>query len=762
MTRNVHRLLLQSSASLLVVATAAPAVAAPAPVAAAADPAPLQDQQGAADGGDIVVTAQHREERLDKVGITIDAFDGTRLREAGATSVRDLAMYTPNLAVHLPFGENGYPSITLRGMSADNFNESAPQTTGVYVDGIYQSSSPLLAFQMFDQERVEVLKGPQGTLYGRNTTAGAVNFISHQPSFEPNGYAQVDFGRYDYLNVEAAIGGPLIGDTLAGRIATKVVRQWGGPQTDRSGGDNYGQIRTAFFRGSLLFTNNDGLRITLTGHGGVDTSDTWPFVSVAALIPKGQPNAGQICPQFLAGDIAGANAKCVDVSGYHKQTTSPYDNPRSLYGRHDNSTYGAVGQIDYSFGGVQLTSITGYDHLKRREGLDEDGGANVVTDTIRGSVVDQFSQELRLASDTGSALTWIAGAYYSWDRLTGSPIFSSDFRDWFGASVADYSSLSTRTGAIFGQMDYRLTSTLKITGGLRQTWVGRDFTYREVSTPTGGTGATSFAGANKLNQGDWSGRIALDYTPSDHVLIYANISRGFDAGTFNSYFLGNQAALQPTRQERVVAYELGIKASLAPGVRVTAAAFYNRWTDIILTAIENRTGVNAPYLTNGKGADIAGGELELNLRPVHGLVIDAGASYTYQKLDDLLQQNLFGTVVNLAGGRLANSPKWTLNGSTSYAIPAGRYTITPSMDVKYESRSQRDMLDTKILQTPPHALLNARLAVKDGAGWQAALWVRNLTDIHYVTEAYQVVSGGYAGLVYNLPRTYGISLSRSF
>ncbi|MCW6529961.1 TonB-dependent receptor [Sphingomonas sp. MMSM20] len=755
MIPNVHRLLVQSTALLLI--GTAPAVATP------ADPASPQAKAGTVEGGDIVVTAQHREERLDKVGITIDAFDGNRLREEGATSVRDLTMYTPNLAVHLPFGENSYPSITLRGMSADNFNESAPQTTGVYVDGIYQSSSPMLAFQMFDQERVEVLKGPQGTLYGRNTTAGAVNFISRQPNFTPNGYAQIDFGRYNYLNVEAAIGGPLVGDTLAGRIATKVVRQWDGPQTDRSGGDHYGQIRTAFFRGSLLFTDNDGLRITVTGHGGVDRSDTWPFTSVAALVPAGQPNAGQICPQFLAGDIAGANANCVDVSGYHKQTKSVYDNPRSLYGRHDNSTYGVVGQIDYSFGAVRLTSVTGYDHLKRREGLDEDGGANVVTDTIRGSTVDQFSQELRLASDDdGAALTWIAGAYYSWDRLTGNPIFSSDFRDWFGGAVADYSKLSTRTGAIFGQLDYRLTPTLKLTGGLRQTWVGRDFTYRSVFTPTGGTGATTFAGSNKLNQSDWSGRIALDYTPSDQVLIYANISRGFDAGTFNSYFLGSQAALQPTRQERVTAYELGIKASVAPGVRIEAAAFYNRWTDIIVTAIENRTGVNAPYLTNGKGADIAGGELKLALRPVRRLSIDAGASYTYQKLDTLRQQNLFGTIVDLAGGRLANSPEWTLNGSARYAAPVGRYTVTPSIDVKYESRSQRDLLNTKILQTPPHALLNARLMIEDGAGWQGSLWVRNLTDIRYVAEAYQVVSGGYAGLVYNLPRTYGISLSRSF
>lgn len=718
----------------------------------------------AIDMSEIIVTAQHREEQLNKVGITIDAFDGNRLRQAGATTVRDLAFYTPNLAVHLPFGENSYPEITLRGMSADNFNESAPQTTGVYVDGIYSSSSPLLAFQLFDQERVEVLKGPQGTLYGRNTTAGAVNFISKAPSFTPNGYAQVDYGRYNYANFEGAYGGPLISDTLAGRFAAKVVRQFDGPQTDARGDNNQGRVNTGFFRGSLLYKDGDTLRISLNGHGGYDKSDSWPFVEVATLVPQGQPNAGQICPQWLAGDIAAANANCVDVSGNRKTTKSPYDNPRSLYGKHDNYTYGTVGQIDYKpADGLTITSVTGYDHLKRREGLDEDGGVGVVTDTVRSSKVDQFSEELRLASDTRGPFSWIVGGYFSHDKLAGDPIFISNFADWFGASVADYSKLTTRTYAVFGQADYKLSSQLKVTAGLRQTWVHRHFDYTEFSTPTGGTPSVSFAGSNSLSQNDWSGKIGVDYTPVDQLLLYASISRGFDAGTFNSYFLGNQAALEPTKQETVTAYEIGFKATVTPGLRVNAAAFYNRWHNIILTEIENRTGVNAPYLTNGKGADIAGGEFELNWQPVQGLTIDGGASYTYQKLDDLFEQDLFGTVVNLKGGRLANSPKWTLNGTVRYAAPlGGDYTLIPQFDVKYESRAQRDLLNTRIIQTPPHALINGRLALEDGKGWQAALWVRNLTDHHYVTEGYQVVGGGYSGLVYNLPRTYGVSLSKSF
>ncbi len=275
---------------------------------------------------EIIVTSQHRPEPISTVGITIDAFNGDQLREGGATTVRDLAFYVPSLMIKLPQGENSYPEISLRGMSADNFDESSPQVVGVYVDGVYQSSPPLLGFQMFDQQRVEVLKGPQGTLYGRNTTAGAINFISNPASFESGGYLEGDYGNYDYTKLEGAYGGAIT-DVLAGRIAAKVVREFSGPQTDPTGGDDRGRTNTTAVRGSLLFKPSDDFEVSFNGHVGLDRSDSWPYVQVAALIPKGQPNAGQLCPQFLAGNIAAANANCVDFAGLHNNTGNPYDNP---------------------------------------------------------------------------------------------------------------------------------------------------------------------------------------------------------------------------------------------------------------------------------------------------------------------------------------------------------------------------------------------------------------------------------------------------
>jgi len=713
---------------------------------------------------EIVVTAQRREEQVNRTAVTIDAFNGAELKDAGAATVRDMAFYTPSLSIKMPLGENSYPEISLRGMSADNFDESSPQVVGVYVDGIYMTSAAMLAFPLLDQERVEVLKGPQGTLYGRNTTAGAINFISREPTFTPEGYVDVGYGSYDRVDFEGAAGGPLT-DVLAGRIAAKVTRQFSGPQVQNSPDANSGQVNAGAARASLLFKPDDQLRILWNLHAARDYSETWPFSQVAALIPQGQPGAGQLCPQFLAGNIAAANRDCADVSGYHKTSGDPFNNPLSYYGRHHDYSFGSMLQADWDVNDVmRLTSVTGYDRLNRNEGLDEGASTAVLINTIRGANINQLSEEVRLASTTNGPLSWILGAYGSVDSLLGSPIFVSNFRDWFGASVADYSSLRTKTWAVFGQSEYALSDRLSFVGGVRETGVLRTFHYSEQSAPTGGGFSTGFAGSSHLDQSSWSGKIGVNYRPAEDALLYASIARGFDAGTFNSYFLTNDAALEPTRPETVTTFEIGVKDRVLPGLQVNAAMFYSDWKDIILTEIENRAGVNAPYLTNGKGATIAGGELEAFWVPITSLQITLGGSYVYQSLKDLYEQNLFGQTVNLKGGRLANSPEFQFNGSLRYNINVARdYRLVPQFDVKWEARAQRDLLDTQALISPAHLLVNGRIALENTPGkWSVAVWVHNLTDKVYVTEAYQVVAAGMAGVVYNMPRTAGVTLEKKF
>ena len=212
---------------------------------------------GAQDTGavleEIIVTAQKREQSLADLGMTVDVVPGERLREGNATMLIDVAKYSPGLNIRGPFGDYGYPIITLRGVNTDGFIETLPQSTGVYSDGVYVSQPPMLALRLLDLERMEVLKGPQGTIYGRNTIAGAVNFISKRPTQEAEGYVNVGLGRYSRSTVDAAYGGPM-SDTAAGRIAVKYVGQTDSPLTNLNPnvGDG-GEIDQLSARASLLF-----------------------------------------------------------------------------------------------------------------------------------------------------------------------------------------------------------------------------------------------------------------------------------------------------------------------------------------------------------------------------------------------------------------------------------------------------------------------------------------------------------------------------
>ena len=371
---------------------------------------------------EIVVTAQKREESLADIGIAVDVVSGDRIRQAGALSLIDLGRYSPGLNIQTPFGEFGYPLIAIRGLSTDGFIETLPQSTGVYADGVYVSQPPMQAFRLLDLERMEVLKGPQGTIYGRNTIAGAVNLISKRPTFDPEGYATIGFGRYSRGSFEGAYGGP-ISDNAAGRVAVKYLRQTDSPLTNTypNVGDG-GELDQLMGRGSLLFRPNDDIELLVRVYAGRDDSDVWPW----AAIPAGQDTGGdgipdQICPEFSRGDVDAAAVNCLArdpfVSGdtFNDTDGDPYTINQNAIGAHAYRSSGISAELNWDLGTRTFTSVTGWDDFERHDTLDEDAGPTVALDDVRRSDVSQFSQEIRLASNGGAGLQWLAGLYYSTD-----------------------------------------------------------------------------------------------------------------------------------------------------------------------------------------------------------------------------------------------------------------------------------------------------------------------------------------------------------
>ena len=730
---------------------------------------------------EVIVTAQKREQSLYEIGIAIDAFSGEQLRERGAISLIDIGQYSPGLNVRGPFGDFGYPIITLRGVNTDGFIETLPQSTGVYADGIYLSQPPMLAFRLLDMQRVEVLKGPQGTLYGRNTIAGAVNIISNRPTFEPEGYVDLGFGRYDRANVEAAYGGPL-SEKVAGRFAVKYLNQSGSPLTNTyPGQDNGGEIDQLSARASLLFVPNDDIDLLVQVQGGRDDSDVWPF----SIIPGGEDTDGDgipdtLCNEFFVGDVDAAQTNCLArdpfVSGdtFNDTDGDPYTNNLNAIGQHRYRSVGMMAELNWDLGEMTLTAVTGWDQFERKDEADEDAGPTVAIDDIRRSEVEQFSQELRLASNEDASLTWLAGFYFSADELKGDPSFDSGGRQ-------DFSKLDTQTFAIFGQVEYPLTENLTGTVGGRYTWVDREFHYRTNSPfaiPEFQAGTV-----DSFSEGDWSGRLGLDWMVSENTLVYGGISRGFNSGTYNSQFLNVAIDIEPTNSESILAYEVGTKTKLAGGkLFLEAAAYYYDYSDMQVVAVVPRGVVDANILVNADGAELYGSELQLRALPTSWLDLNIGVAYIHSSFKELASPApgtgpnspppyngdpfAGGQIVQLEGESIPNAPTWSMNSTARTTFPVNdRFRFVAQADITWEDEIKRDLIATKALYTEAHWNFDASISLQTTDDkWNFSLWGRNLADDTWITEAYQVLGFGFyiAGANYNYPRTWGVGVRHTF
>ena len=729
---------------------------------------------------EIVVTAQKREEALTDVGIAVDVISGDRLREAGALSLIEVGKYSPGLNVQTPFGEFGYPLIAIRGVNTDGFIETLPQSTGVYADGVYVSQPPMQAFRLLDLERMEVLKGPQGTIYGRNTIAGAINLISRRPTFEPDGYATVGFARYSRASFEGAYGGP-ISETAAGRIAVKYLRQTDSPLTNTyPGQDDGGELDQLLARGSLLFRPNDDVELLVRVYAGRDDSDVWPW----AAIPAGQDTDGdgipdQICPEYARGDFEAAAVHCLArdpfVSGdtFNDTDGDPYTINQNFIGNHNYRSSGISAELSWDFAAMVLTTVTGWDDFERHDILDEDAGPTVALDDVRRSDVSQFSQEVRLASNSSEGLQWLAGVYFSSDELEGNPSFDSGGRQ-------DYSTLETDTLGVFGQVEYPVADNLAVTVGGRWSDVQRDFNYR--TTGIFAAAELQAGASNSFSDSDYSLRLALDWNVNDDTLIYASVARGFNAGTFNSQFLATVDNLAPTKSESLTAYEVGLKSTFAGGrANVEAAVYFYDATDPQVVAVEPLSLISANFLINAEDSTMQGGELQLRALPVDWLELSLGLAYIDSEYGHLVTSiagtgtgspypdnaPVFGsTLADLSGNRIPNTPELSVNSSATVIWPVNEgWRFIGQLDFYWEDDIPRDLRASPALYTRSHIDVDLRLALRSADDkWDAAFWVRNLTDEQYLTEAYEVLGFGFyiAAGNYSYPRTFGLELTRNF
>lgn len=737
-------------------------------------PAPAQVDDGAS--GDIVVTAQRRSESIQTVPITIQAFSGEKLKDLGVNAAADLGKVATNVTVALPQGAGNQPAITIRGigLNANNSNNAGPN--GVYVDEFYLSAPTSQGFALFDLDRVEVLKGPQGTLYGRNTSGGAINFITRKPTDEFNGYFDVNYGNYATTQISGAVGGK-IADGVAARAA--FIRNYGDGYfhntflNRRQNGANDISVRA-----SLLLTPAANLNILLVGHASrVDRlPDTYAHLGAftPVSLAAGAPEACSV------GAVYGG--QCLDLFG---QATDPrrfhVASNRTQHLRVDDS--GGIARVEWSPGSLTLTSLSGYNYNKRLLPEDSDSSPFRQLEIDWGNRSNEFTQELRLNQVTDH-YNWVAGLYYLHELLTQNQKLELllDIDKFLGPGagdgVASRQIVSNRqvtdAYAAFGQAEYGLTDTLKAVLGGRYTKEKRSFRFgNAVQYQQGGIDNFEPLSAlteteNSLRNSAFSWRAGLNYTPRPRLLLYATATTGFKSGDFNGGFLSPdpaQAAIQqqPVRPEKVTTYETGVKAEFFKRkVTFNAAVFYNDYRDLQLFALVPSPLGPLNVAANARKARTYGADIDLTIRPVRNLSFSAQLGLLNTKLTEFLLL-ADPSVPNYSGNELAFSPHRTVFLLGQYTLPlSSSQSMDFQLSATHKSRQFLDSTNDPFTTQSGYWTADARVALTIEK-LELSAFVRNIGDTYYASTAYNSISPfGYVQPVYAPPRTYGVGAHINF
>ncbi|KXU33793.1 hypothetical protein A0J57_03905 [Sphingobium sp. 22B] len=677
------------------------------------------DQASAGQLEDIVVTAQRRAERLQDVPIAVSAVTSDALARQGVDSLVGLNASVPGLQ----FQTTGVASaVYLRGVGTNDGNPNIEQSVALYIDGVY-IASPNAALNQFNNiQRVEVLKGPQGTLFGRNATGGVIQIVTRDPSHTPGGEFSAGYANYDTFSANGYVTGP-IGSTLAADVAV----------TWRHQGDGFGRnlildretrkSKNFGIRSKLIWEPTDALTVRLSGDYAKSSAMHPDFV-----LPKG---------------VLGIDGEL---------TTGSFDTRTNVVPTGDLKQYGGSLRLEYDAGSVLFTSITAYRETHTHSAFDSDG---TPLDFIRADLPNRqrnWTQEFQISSPSASPVQWIVGAFYYDNkaryvsgRLSGLAIELS------GVPYIDFNNgQSSKSYAGFGQATVELVKGLKATGGLRYTSEKQRF-FGDTRTIFGivpvGPQEQSF---DKLT---W--RMALDYEVARDVHGYISYNRGVKSGGFN--------LLTPTapsfRPEILDAYEVGLKSELFDRrLRLNAAAFLYKYKDIQLQVIRNGTS----FSTNAARATIKGIEAEIQAIPIENLTITAGFSILDGQYDRYPDAPLFTpspltphpATQDATGNDTVAAPPFAGNIGFEYVVPtkAGRFALSSSL---YYNDGYYFGPDKNFPQKNYYLLSAALGWTSPDERYGLRLWGANLTNEYYLQQG---SPGGFGNLTIRAdPRTYGVT-----
>lgn len=685
---------------------------------------------------DIVVTAQRREQRLQDVPLAVSAFSMESLEDGKVESLLNLDGKVPNVVL-APVGAYPFASaFYIRGLGYADVESSFEPSVGVELDGVYLSRNVGAVQDFFDIGGVTILRGPQGTLYGRNTIGGVVSVQSRRPSFDFGARAQATFGSNGRQELRAGVEGALIEDQLAGKFSF-LTKTYDGYIKNYDGRDMGAQDVTSM-RGALLWTPTASFDATLIVDYTKDKGTGTAFEN-ASLPSMVLPGFGE--PADTDGDPF--------LSHVGDDIFS------------DLEALGVTLNANWDLGPVKLTSITGYRKTDTEVLSDFDGTPTPFMTVHRDETHDQFSQELRLASNTDGPLTYVVGAYYmtqEYDIATGQ------FGTVFGSPTAGstiYTQQKADSWAVFGQADYEVLPGLTVTAGGRYSKEEKTFTTQPLFYPNAETFEASFD--------DFSPKVGVSYKWSDTLMTYAQYSRGFRAGGFNGR-AGSFLAVGPYDSETVDSYEVGVKSDLFDRrLRLNAAVFTSDYQDMQQSVQQLIPGtlINQTLVANVGAATISGFEAEATALLTDVFTISASVGYLDASYDEFMADLGDGLgVIDRTYLPMPYAPKWSNSVTFNYKddFDFGRVTAQASvrhMTDMYTSFSTLNAT-TDLTMRQSNTVVDGSLSLElpDGR-WRVSLWGKNLTDELVINNTFGV-GNLLASRVYQPPREIGVDLSLTF
>lgn len=713
----------------------------------------------------VKVTARRRNEWLQDVPVAISAFSEQQLSDLHADDISGIQHAVPNL--YLDKGDGANAVIYIRGVGQNDSLAFADPGVGIYVDDVFIARSQAAFLEMFDVDRVEVLRGPQGTLYGRNTIGGAIKFVSLPPPRTPKGYLEVGAGNYDQRVLKASFGGPLVKDTLNGKVAMAYSSRDGYARNTLDGKSD-GDQDSLSGRAALDWKPSDKLQILFSADGRRDRPDS------SRSPVRETPITGATVTGQLVTYPKATNPYVVDVNANRLS---------------DLTAYGASVTARYQASdAVTIESITAHRDMDFDLNLDTDGSPLPILDILLKQKQNQFSQELRASYDAGDSLTGTAGLYYFRDSDTTFSGVDNGAATIFGFPVTLFgfpsSSLAetkqvTRSYAAFADASYNVNERFAIGAGLRYTYEektsGREFenffdptvsVIKRTPPFLGGTGVVGTPIHGSANFNALTPKLSLSYKSSDDVLLYASAARGFKSGGFDGRGT-NDFSFQPFRPEFVWSYEAGAKTGWMDGKLIlNAAYFYSDYTDMQVTSFgaDPVSGVFVSLFSNAAAATIQGLEFELAAQPTTNLSINASLGLldaSYDKFSTLVG----GAVTDVSDRRMVNSPK--LNGSVgvTWNQPIGNgLNLVLHGDANHRSTLATEITDSPVLRQGAYTLFNAFAALRSHKGrWELRAAVQNIGNEKVRVQGFNLAEfpGVELGF-YSAPRTYDLRVIYRF